>query len=59
MKKSTVQNIGVTLEAASMHFFTSKDENPIVGSMLCYGVIEYIYEVGYTRFFVQFQVQVG
>ena len=32
-EKSTFQNSGVTLEAESMQFSTSKDTNPILGSM--------------------------
>ena len=48
--KSTVQNSGVTLEAESMHFSTSKDQNPVLGSMPYYGVIEEIWEVSYTKF---------
>ena len=50
MKK--VQNCGVTLEVMSMQFCTSKDENPVLGSMLYYGVIQEIWEVDYTKFFI-------
>jgi len=39
---STVQNSGVTLEAESLHFSTSKDTNPLLGSMSYYGFIEEI-----------------
>jgi len=48
----TVQNSGVTLEAESMHFLTSKDTNPVLGSMAYYGFIKDIWEVDYTKFFV-------
>jgi len=41
-EKSKIQNCGVTLEAESMQFCTSKDANPIVGSMTYYGIIEQI-----------------
>jgi len=50
-EKSTIQNSGVTLEAESMQFSTSKDTNPVLGSMTYYGFIE-IWEVDYTKFFV-------
>jgi len=40
-----------------MQFSTSKDENPAVGTMSYYGVIEEICEVYYTKFFcTSFQV---
>ena len=39
-EKSTIQNCGVTLEVESIQFSTSKDTNPVVGSMTCYGIIE-------------------
>ena len=48
--KSTVQNSGVSLEAESLQFSTSKDQNPVIGSMTYYGVIEEIWEVDYTVF---------
>jgi len=32
-EKSAVQNCGVTLEVESMHFFTLKDTNLVIGSM--------------------------
>jgi len=51
-EKSIVQNSGVTLEAESMQFFTSKDTNPVLGSMTYYEFIEEIWEVDYTKFFV-------
>ncbi|BAT95834.1 hypothetical protein VIGAN_08264800 [Vigna angularis var. angularis] len=46
--KSTVQNSGVSLEAESLQFSTSKDQNPVVGSMRYYGRIEEIWEVNIT-----------
>jgi len=48
--KSTMQNSGVTLEAKSMHFSSSKDNNPIMASISYYGVIEEIWEVDYIKF---------
>jgi len=51
-EKSTIQNWGVTFETESMQFSTSKDTNPIVGSMTYYGIIEEIWEVDYTKFFI-------
>jgi len=50
--KSTMQNSGVTLQAESMQFSTSKDQNPVVGSMPYYGIIVEIWEVNYTKFIV-------
>ena len=50
--KSTVQNSGVSLEAESLQFSTSKDQSPLLGSMRYYGIIEEIWEVDYTKFFV-------
>jgi len=41
-EKSIVQNFGVTLKAGSMQFSTSKDTNPVLGSMAYYGFIEEI-----------------
>jgi len=35
-EKSTVQNSGVTLEAESMQFWTSKDTNPVLGILWVY-----------------------
>jgi len=46
-----MQSTEVTLEAKSMHFFTSKDQNPVMGSMLYYGAMKEIWEVYYTMFF--------
>jgi len=51
-EKSIVQNNGVTLEVESMQFSTSKDTNPVLGSMAYYGFIEDIWKVDYTKFFV-------
>jgi len=51
-EKSTIQNFGVTLEVESMQFSTSKDTNPVLGSMAYYGFIEEIWEVEYSKFFV-------
>jgi len=51
-EKSIVQNSGVTLKAESMQFSTSKDTNPVLGSMAYYGFIEGIWEVDYTKFSV-------
>jgi len=51
-EKSIVQNCGVTLKAESIHFSTSKDTNDVVGYMAYYGIIEEIWEVDYTKFFV-------
>ena len=43
--KSTVQNSGVSLEAESLQFSTSKDQNLVVGLMTYYGIIQEIWEV--------------
>ena len=51
-EKSTIQNFGVTLEVESMQLLTSKDTNPVLGSMAYYGFIEEIWEVDYTKFSV-------
>ena len=48
--KSIVQNNRVSLEADSLKYSTSKDQNTVIGSMTCYGVIEEIWEVDYTMF---------
>jgi len=48
--KSTIQNSGVSLEAESLQFSTSKDQNHVFGSMTYYGVIQEIWEVDYTLF---------
>jgi len=49
-KKSTMQNSGVTLKAESMHFASSKNNNPVMASTSYYGVIEEIWEVDYVKF---------
>ena len=51
-EKSIVQNNGVTLEVESMQFSTSKDTNPVLGSMAYYGFLEEIWEIDYTKFSV-------
>jgi len=48
--KSTIQNSGVSLEAESLQFSTSKDQNLVFGSMTYYGLIQEIWEVDYTMF---------
>ena len=48
--KSTAQNNGVSLEAESLQFSTFKDQNPVVGSITYYGVIQEIWEVDHTMF---------
>jgi len=48
--KSTAQNSGVSLEAESLQFSTSKDQNHVVGSMTYYGVIQEMWEVDYIMF---------
>jgi len=57
--RSTMQNSRVTLEAESMQFTTSNDQNPVVGSKRYYGVIVEIWEVNYQVYFTCFQMQVG
>ena len=47
---SSVQNSGVSIEATSMHFSSSKDKNPIMASISYFGVIEEIWEVDDTKF---------
>jgi len=37
-----MQNSGVTLEVESMHFASSKDNNPVMATISYYGVIEEI-----------------
>jgi len=37
-ENNTIQNSGITLEAEAMHFSTSKDTNPVLGSMAYYGL---------------------
>jgi len=49
-QKSTMQNSGVTLETESMHFASSKDNNPVMATISYYGVIEEIWEVDYVKF---------
>ena len=48
----TVQNSGVMVEAESMQFSTAKDNNPLLGTMPYYGIIEEIWEVVYSKFHV-------
>ena len=50
--RSTRQNSGVTLVAQSMHISSAKDRNPIYANMSYFGVIERIWELDYTKFFV-------
>jgi len=52
MKRVQIQNFGVTLEAESMQFSTSKDTNNVLGSMAYYGFIKEIWEVDSTKFFI-------
>jgi len=42
-ERTTIQKYGVTLEAESMQFSTSKDTNHVVGSMTYYGIIKEIW----------------
>jgi len=49
-QKSTMQNSGVTLEVESMHFASSKDNNPVMATISYFGVIEEIWEVDYVKF---------
>ena len=58
--KSTTQNIGVIVEAESLHMSTAKDKNPIYANMLYYGVIRRY--LGTKLHIIQdssFSVQVG
>ena len=48
--KSTMQNSGVTLEAKSMHFASSKDNNLVMATISYYRAIEEIWEVDYVKF---------
>ncbi|KAG2405345.1 uncharacterized protein HKW66_Vig0046000 [Vigna angularis] len=48
--KSRVQNSGVTLQAESVHFASSKDKNPITASISYFGIIQEIWEVDYVTF---------
>ena len=45
-----MQNSGVTLEAESMHFASSKDNNPVMATISYCGVIEEIREVDFVKF---------
>jgi len=45
-----MQNSGVTLEAESMHFASSKDNNLVMATISHYGVIEEIWEVDCVKF---------
>jgi len=49
-QKSTMQNNSVTLEAESMHFASSKDNNSVMATISYFGVIEEIWEVDYVKF---------
>jgi len=48
-QKSTMQNSGVTLEAESMRFASSKDNNPVMVTISYFGVIEEIWD-DYVKF---------
>jgi len=48
--KSTIQNSGVTLEAESMHFASSKDNNLVMATISYFGVIKEVWEVDYVKF---------
>ncbi|XP_027936218.1 uncharacterized protein LOC114191244 [Vigna unguiculata] len=48
--KSRVQNSGVTLQAESVHFASSKDKNLVTASMSYFGIIHEIWEVDYVTF---------
>jgi len=52
--KSTIQNCCVTLEVDSMQFSTSKDTNPVVGSMACYGINKRYERLTIISFLFQF-----
>ncbi|KAM6593613.1 hypothetical protein CsatA_001316 [Cannabis sativa] len=45
-----VQNSGVCIVAESLHFATSKDNNPVSGTMTYYGVVNEIWELDYILF---------
>jgi len=45
-----MQNSGVTLEEESMHFASSKENNPVMATISYFGVIEEIWEVDYIKF---------
>jgi len=49
-KKSTMQNSGVTLKAESMHFASSKDNNPVMATISYFEVIKEIWKVDYVKF---------
>jgi len=44
-KKNTMQNSGVTLEAESLQFASSKDNNPVMATISYFGVIEEIWDI--------------
>jgi len=48
--RSTMQNSGMTLEAKSMHFASSNDNNSDMTSISYFGTIEEIWEVDYVKF---------
>jgi len=48
--KSKIQNSGVTLHVEGVHFFRSKDKNPITASMSYFAIIQEIWEVDYVTF---------
>ncbi|XP_020235601.1 uncharacterized protein LOC109815320 [Cajanus cajan] len=48
--KSRVQNSGVTIQAESVHFASSKDKNLITTSMSYFRVIQDIWEIAYVTF---------
>ena len=48
--EKVICRITVSLEAKSMHFASSKDNNPIVATLSYFGVIEEIWEVEYVKF---------
>jgi len=48
--KSIMQNSGVTLEAESMHFASSKDNNPVIATISYYRIIEEILKVDYDKY---------
>jgi len=44
-----MHNSGVPLAAESMHFGSSKDNNPVMAIISYFGVIEEIWEVDYVK----------
>uniref|UniRef100_A0A803ND13 DUF4218 domain-containing protein n=1 Tax=Chenopodium quinoa TaxID=63459 RepID=A0A803ND13_CHEQI len=46
------QNSGVTLTAPTHSFASSKDQNPVVGNVNCYGLITEIIEISYHGHFI-------